>query len=196
MDNSNSERRQSKKLVFFNTKRHALVLYFHLVQVKPLGDMRNMNNSPKSLFFAFLGIGMAILAVDFLFVYLPLSGWILQSILVGVFLEYLKPKKTIMMVAIMEIFFITSYGGSVVIAAILSVVGIEFFLPVILGCYFGLIIAVFLLGCLTNYLLHKINLFLTDPVDSTDFHMNPQSTEDFTEPNQPIYKWGYSFSER
>ena len=73
--------------------------------------MRNMSNSPKSLFFAFLGIGMAILAVDFLFVYLPLSGWIIQSILVGVFLEYLKPKKTIIMVGIMEIFFITSYGG-------------------------------------------------------------------------------------
>ena len=75
------------------------------------GDMRNMSNTPKSLFFAFLGIGMAILAVDFLFVYLPLSGWIIQSILVGVFLEYLKPKKTIIMVGIMEIFFITSYGG-------------------------------------------------------------------------------------
>ena len=124
-----------------------------------LGDMRNMSNSPKSLFFAFLGIGMAILAVDFLFVYLPLSGWIIQSILVGVFLEYLKPKKTIIMVGIMEIFFITSYGGSVIMAAILSLVRIEFFLPVILGCYFGLVITVFLLGCLTNYLLHKINLF-------------------------------------
>jgi hypothetical protein len=49
--------------------------------------------------------------------------------------------------------------GTVIIAAILSVVGIEFFLPIILGCYFGLIITVFFLDFLTNYFLHKINLF-------------------------------------
>jgi len=121
--------------------------------------MKAMNGLSKPLFYAFLSIGMSILAVDFLFVYLPLSGWILQSILVGVYLEYLKPRKTLALVAIMEIFFITSYGGTVFIAALLNVVGTNFFLPLIVGCYLGAIAAVFTFGWLTNYLLHKIHLF-------------------------------------
>ena len=62
----------------------------------------------KALFYAFLAVGMGILAVNFLFVYLPLSGWVLQSVLVGVYLEYLKPKKTIVLVAVMEVFFMVS----------------------------------------------------------------------------------------
>jgi hypothetical protein len=125
----------------------------------PLGDTRKMSNSPKSLFFAFSGVGMAILASDFLFVYIPLSGWVLQSIIVGIFLEYLKPKRTILMMGIMEILFLASYGGAVTMAAILSLVGGEFFLPVIIGCYFALIMIFFVFGCLTNYFFHKIHLF-------------------------------------
>jgi hypothetical protein len=63
------------------------------------------------------------------------------------------------MVAIMQIFFMASYGGAVTIAAILSLVRIEFILPIIIGLYLGLITAVLLLGHLTNYLFHKIRLF-------------------------------------
>jgi hypothetical protein len=121
--------------------------------------MRNMSDSPKSVFFAFLGVGMAILASDFLFVYLPLSGWVIQSILVGIFLEYLKPKKTLIMLGIMEILFLASYGGSVTLAAILSLVPTIVVLPVIVGIYFGLIVIVYLLGFLVNYFFHKIHLF-------------------------------------
>ena len=95
---------------------------------------------------------MGILAVNFLFVYLPLSGWVLQSVLVGVYLEYLKPKKTIVLVAVMEVFFMVSYGGSVAVAAIVSLVDSLFFVPVIIGLYIALIMAVMLLGYLTNYL--------------------------------------------
>ncbi len=77
---------------------------------------------------------MGLLAVDFIFVYIPLSGWVLQAVLVGVNLEYLKPKKTILLVAVMEIFFIFSYGGSVVDAAILTLFGVQLFLPSMVGC--------------------------------------------------------------
>ena len=115
--------------------------------------------SPKSLFYTFLSVGMGLLAIDFLFVYIPLSGWVLQAILVGVYLEYLKPKKTIIMIAIIEIFFLLSYGGSVVVAAILTLFGVQLFPPIIVGCYFGLIVSVFLLGYVTNRLFHKIRLF-------------------------------------
>ena len=66
----------------------------------------NVTGSPKSLFYIFLSMGMGLLAVDFIFVYIPLSGWVLQAVLVGVYLEYLKPTKTILLVAIMELFFI------------------------------------------------------------------------------------------
>ena len=102
---------------------------------------------------------MGLLAIDFVFVYIPLSGWVLQAILVGVYLEYLKPKKTIIMIAVIEIFFLFSYGGSVVVAAILTLFGVQLFLPIIVGCYFGLIVSVFLLGYVTNRLFHKIRLF-------------------------------------
>ncbi len=119
----------------------------------------NVLGSPKALFYTFLSIGMGLLAIDFIFVYIPLSGWLLQAILVGIYLEYLKPKKTIIMIAIIEIFFLLSYGGSVVIAAILSLFGAQLFLPIIVGCYFGLILSVFLLGYMANRLFHKIRLF-------------------------------------
>jgi hypothetical protein len=118
-----------------------------------------MNPSSKTVFYAFLSIGLAILAIDFLFIYLPLSGWVLQAILVGVYLEYLKPKRTLLLVAIMEIFFITSYGGTVAVSAVLSLFSGVFVLPLIVGLYFGLILAVFALGCLTNYFFHKVGLF-------------------------------------
>lgn len=65
---------------------------------------------PKSVFYGLLAVSMAVLAVDFLFVYIPLSGWILQAVLVGVYLEYLEIKKTIVILAILEIFFMASYG--------------------------------------------------------------------------------------
>ena len=118
-----------------------------------------MNVLPKSVFYALLAIGLGILAVDFVFIYLPLSGWILQAILVGVYLEYLKPKKTLMLVAVMEIFFMASYGGLVTVAAILSLVGSIFFVPIIIGLYVSLIITVMFFGYLINILFHKFRLF-------------------------------------
>ncbi len=119
----------------------------------------NVTGMPKSLFYIFLSIGMGLLAVDFVFVYIPLSGWVLQAVLVGVYLEYLKPKKTILLVAVMEIFFILSYGGSVVVAAILTLFGVQLFLPIIAGCYLGLVASIFLMGFGANRLFHKIRLF-------------------------------------
>ena len=119
----------------------------------------NVTGSTKSLFYIFLSIGMGLLAVDFIFVYIPLSGWVLQAVLVGVYLEYLKPKKTILLVAVMEIFFILSYGGSVVVAAILTLFGVQLFLPIIAGCYLALVASVFFLGYGVNRLFHKIRLF-------------------------------------
>lgn len=118
-----------------------------------------MSAIPKSVVYAFLAIGMAILAGDFLFIYIPLSGWILQSVLVGVYLEYLGAKRTIFMVAIMEAFFLASYGGSVAVAAVVSLFSSEFFLPVLILLYFVVIAAVLLLGCLTNYVFRRIRLF-------------------------------------
>ncbi len=102
---------------------------------------------------------MGLLAVDFIFVYIPLSGWVLQAVLVGVYLEYLKPKKTILLVAVMEIFFISSYGGSVVVAAILTLFGVQLFLPIMAGCYLALVASIFLMGHGANGLFHKIRLF-------------------------------------
>ncbi len=119
-----------------------------------------MQRACRNLFFyIFLGIGMGLLAVDFIFVYIPLSGWVLQAVLVGVNLEYLKPKKTILLVAVMEIFFIFSYGGSVVDAAILTLFGVQLFLPSMVGCCLALVGSVFLLGYGANRLFHKIRLF-------------------------------------
>jgi hypothetical protein len=59
----------------------------------------------------------------------------------------------------MEIFFLLSYGGSVVVATILTLVGVEFFLPIIAGCYLGLIASIFIFGYAANRMLHKIRLF-------------------------------------
>ena len=119
----------------------------------------NVTGLPKALFYAFLSVGMGLLAIDFLFVYIPLSGWVLQAILIGVYLEYLKPKKTLLLIALIEIFFLISYGGSVAIAAILTLFGTQLFIPVVAGAYFGLIASVYLLGYITNRLFHKIHLF-------------------------------------
>ena len=119
----------------------------------------NDTGPPKSLFYIFLSLGMGLLAVDFLFVYIPLSGWVLQAVLVGVYLEYLKPKKTLLLIAVMEIFFLLSYGGSVVVAAILTLFGVELFLPIIAGCYLGLIASIFIFGYAANRMFHKIRLF-------------------------------------
>jgi hypothetical protein len=121
--------------------------------------MNASDTVPKSVLYGLLAIGMAVLAGDFLFVYIPLSGWILQSILVGVYLEYIGIKRTVIMVAIMEIFFMASYGGSIAIAAITSLVKTEFILPTIVGLYCVLIGAVLLLGYISNYVFHKIHLF-------------------------------------
>jgi hypothetical protein len=127
---------------------------------------------PKALFYAFLSIGMGLLAIDFILVYIPLSGWVLQAILVGVYLEYLKPKKTLVLIAIIEIFFLISYGGSVAIAAILTLFGVQLFLPVIIGAYFGLIASVYMLGYITNKLFHKIHLFERLSKDETHSKIN------------------------
>jgi hypothetical protein len=127
---------------------------------------------PKALFYAFLSIGMGLLAIDFIFVYIPLSGWVLQSILVGVYLEYLKPKKTLVLISIIEIFFLISYGGSVAIAAILTLFGVQLFLPVIIGAYFGLIASVYMLGYIANRLFHKIHLFERLSKDETHSKIN------------------------
>ena len=90
--------------------------------------MHKSNNVlPKSVFYGLLAVSMAVLAADFLFVYIPFSGWILQAVLVAVYLEYLGFKKTILIVAILELFFIASYGGAIAIAAILNLVGAKFF---------------------------------------------------------------------
>jgi hypothetical protein len=114
---------------------------------------------PKSVFYGLLAISIAILAADFLFVYIPLSGWVLQAILVSIYLEYLGLKKTILVVSILEIFFMASYGGAITIASILSLFGPQFFLIVTLGLYFLVLSVALLFGYITNYLFHKIRLF-------------------------------------
>ncbi len=114
---------------------------------------------PKSLFYGLLAVSMAILAADFLFVYIPLSGWILQAVLVGVYLEYLGFKKTIVIVAVLEIFFMASYGGAVAVSTILSIFSTQFVIPIIAGLYFLVLGVALLLGCITNYVFHKIRLF-------------------------------------
>lgn len=122
-------------------------------------ESKNMSYLPRSAFCAFLGISIAILGIDFYVINFPLSGWILQAIFVGVFLEYIKPKKTLLLVAIMEIFFISSYGGWITILALSSLIGQAFFLPLIFVFYFLAVLAVFSFGIITNFLFHKINLF-------------------------------------
>jgi|YelNatPaOPRAMG01_1025707.scaffolds.fasta_scaffold22838_3 hypothetical protein len=113
----------------------------------------------KSVFYTFLSLGLAVLAGDYLLVYLPMTGWILQAIIVGVYFEYLKTKKTIILVAVMETFFVASYGGSMAVAAIVSLVGADFFLPITISLYFTVFGAVLLLGYLANRIFHRIRLF-------------------------------------
>ena len=63
------------------------------------------------------------------------------------------------MLAIMEVLFLASYGGSVTLALILGLVPSNLIMPIILGAYFGLILVVYILGFLVNYFFHKIHLF-------------------------------------
>jgi hypothetical protein len=121
--------------------------------------MKPASALPKSVFYGLLAVSMAVLAADFLFIYIPLSGWILQAVLVGVYLEYLGLKKTIFIVVVLEVFFMASYGGVTALAAILSIVGACYFLPVIVALYFLVLAVALLLGYITNHLFHKIHLF-------------------------------------
>ena len=122
--------------------------------------MHKSNNVlPKSVFYGLLAVSMAVLAADFLFVYIPLSGWILQAILVSIYLEYLGLKKTILIVSILELFFMASYGGAIALVAILNLVGAKFFLPILAGLYLLVLAVALLLGYITHYFFHKIHLF-------------------------------------
>ena len=121
--------------------------------------MNTTSDLPKSVFYGFLAISMAVLAADFLFVYIPLSGWILQALLVGIYLEYLGVKKTMILVAVLEIFFMASYGGAVALSAILSILSTRFIVPIIIGLYFLVLGVGMLLGLIAHYLFHKIHLF-------------------------------------
>jgi hypothetical protein len=121
--------------------------------------MNNANTFSKSVFYGLLAISMAVLAADFLFVYIPLSGWILQSVIVSIYLEYLGLKKSIRIIGILEVFFMASYGGATDLSAILSLSGFQFFLPIIVGLYFLVMAIALILGYITNYLFHKIRLF-------------------------------------
>jgi hypothetical protein len=121
--------------------------------------MHNSTALPTSVFYGLLAVSMAVLAADFLFVYIPLSGWILQAVLVSIYLEYLGLKKTILIVSILEIFFMASYGGAITIAAILNLVDARFFLPIVAGLYLLVLAVALLLGYITHYFFHKIHLF-------------------------------------
>jgi|YelNatPaOPRAMG01_1025707.scaffolds.fasta_scaffold55784_3 hypothetical protein len=121
--------------------------------------MSNPAVKSKAFKVALSSIIMALLAVDFFLIYIPLSGWVLQSVLTGVLIEYLGRKKTLAMLAGIEFMFIYSYGGLTALAIILGVAGSKLFFPIIISSYFALIGAFFLTGNLTNYLLHKIHLF-------------------------------------
>jgi hypothetical protein len=113
----------------------------------------------KSVFYAFLSLGLAILAGDYLMVYLPMTGWFLQAIMVGVYFEYLKTRKTVLLVVIMEAFFMASYGGTVAVTAIVSLVGGQFFVPIVVGLYFGVLALVLSFGYLANFVFHRIRLY-------------------------------------
>jgi len=121
--------------------------------------MYSQNRWPRSVFYGLLAVSMAALAADFVFIYIPLSGWILQAVFVSLYLEYLGLKKTIAVIAILEVFFMASYGGATFLAVILSLVGTRYFLPLVISLYFLVMIIALLLGCATNYLFHKIGLF-------------------------------------
>ncbi len=122
-------------------------------------NMFPSNGVPKSLFYGLLAVSMAILAADFLFVYIPLSGWILQAVFFGVYLEYLGTKKTIVVVAVLEIFFMASYGSTVAVSTFLSIFNTQFIIPIIVGLYFLVLGVALLLGYITNFMFHKIHLF-------------------------------------
>jgi hypothetical protein len=123
-----------------------------------MAQLRCMADFSKTVFYAFLGICISILGIDFYIINIPLSGWIVQALLIGVILEYLKPKRILFMVAIIEVFFIISYNGQLALATILSIIPSQFIIPMIIGCYIGLVFAVFAIGCLVNLLLHKTRL--------------------------------------
>jgi len=89
--------------------------------------MNNANALPKSVFLWSFSCWLAVLAADFLFVYIHLSGWVLQVILVSIYFEYLGLKKTMLVIGILETFFMPSYGGATTVSAILS--GPQFFMP-------------------------------------------------------------------
>jgi len=114
---------------------------------------------PKSFLVALVGICMALLAFDFFLFYIPFSGWALQSVIIGVLLEYLGRKRTLALLAVIELMFIYSYGGLMALAVIIGLAGSSLFVPVIISSYLVLIAAFFFLGHLTNYLLHRIHLF-------------------------------------
>jgi len=122
-------------------------------------NMKNAYTLPKSFSYGLLGISIAVLTADFLFVYIPLSGWVLQAVLISIYLEYIGLKKSILIISILEVFFIASYGGTTALSAILSLLGSQFFLPIIVGLYFLVMASALILGYLTNYLFHKICLF-------------------------------------
>ena len=128
---------------------------------------------PKSVLYGFLAVSMAVLAADFLFVYIPLSGWVLQAVLASVYLEYLGLKKTVFIIAVLEVFFMASYGGASFLAAILTIVGIHYFLPLVVGLYFLVMGVALLLGYGTRYLFHKIHLF--ERISQRKSSHNPRS---------------------
>ncbi|MCW3996139.1 MAG: hypothetical protein NWE98_08340 [Candidatus Bathyarchaeota archaeon] len=113
----------------------------------------------KAFKVALTSIIMSLLAVDFFLVYIPLSGWVLQSVLTGVLIEYLGGRKTFVLLAGIELMFIYSYGGLTALAIMLGVAGSKLFFPIIISSYLALIAVFLLLGYITNYLLHKIHLF-------------------------------------
>ncbi len=134
-------------------------LHLKILTKKLIEKKESMSDFSRSTFWVLLALSLAILGIDFYIINLPLSGWILQAIIVGVFLEYLKPKKTLLLVALIEIFFISSYGGWMTVLALLSLIGQAFFLPLIVLFYFVAVLAIFSFGIITNHLFHKINLF-------------------------------------
>lgn len=114
---------------------------------------------PKSFLVALISVCIALLAVDFFLFYIPFSGWALQAVIIGVLLEYLGRKRTLALLAVIELMFIFSYGGLMALAVIIGLAGSKLFVPVIISSYLALIAAFFVLGHLTNYLLHRVHLF-------------------------------------
>jgi hypothetical protein len=122
-------------------------------------NMNYANTLPKSVFYGLLAVSIAVLAADFLFVYIPLSGWLLQAVLVSIYIEYLGLKKSILIIGLLEVFFMASYGGATALSVILSLLGSQFFVPIIVALYFFVMAIALILGYITNYIFHKIRLF-------------------------------------